>query len=356
MTKLNVAVIFGGYSSEHEISKESANTIISNICRTKYNVIPIYITSNGNWLLYDGNINNLKNIDLEKFGTPVSISTDRDKKSIIRIVGEKAKFIKVDVIFPVLHGKNGEDGTIQGIFEIANIPYVGCGVLASALAMDKSFTKLIVKSLGISQAPFLSYKYEQLNNLNEVAKEIKATIGYPCFVKPSSAGSSVGVSKAKNKKDLINAINTATKYHNKIVVEKYIKGRELECAILGTGGEDTKASLIGEVDTKEEFYDFDAKYNNAESKNIVPAEIPNDISTAIQEISLKIFKTLECKGLARVDFFLEEDTNEIIFNEINTIPGFTSISMYPMLCKTIGYNIEELIDRLIQIAIHEREL
>lgn len=353
MNKINIAVIFGGYSSEHEISKESAETIISNIPDTKYNIIPIYITQEGKWLLYDGIINNMKNINFEKYGTPVIISTDKGEKNIVRIVGDKIKSIKVDVVFPVLHGKNGEDGTIQGILEIAGLPYVGCGVLASAIAMDKAIAKIIVSSLGISTANSLTFKIHQLSELNNVAKKIKQTIGYPCFVKPSCSGSSVGVSKVKNKKELEEAINTALNYDNKILVEKYVKGRELECAVLGTGGDDTAASLVGEVVTNEEFYDFDAKYNNSESRNLVPAEISDDISKQIQEYSLKIFNALNCCGLARVDFFLEDDTNNIVFNEINTLPGFTSISMFPTLCATMGYNLDKLIERLIQIALDE---
>ena len=352
MNKLNVAILFGGCSSEHEISKESADTIISNISHTKYNVIPIYISKDGKWFLYDGNIHNIKNIDFEKLGTPTIISTDRSRKGLIRIVGEKFKHLKVDVFFPVLHGKNGEDGVLQGVFETSGIPYVGCGVLSSAVAMDKVFAKMIVNNIDVLQAPFLFFKKEDLENTEQIVKEVRNTIGYPCFVKPASSGSSIGISKAKNKKQLLEALNTAITYDNKVIVEKFIKGRELECAVLGTGGLDTKASLVGEIDTNEEFYSFDAKYNNMESRNIIPAQISEEISKQIQESSLKIFKLLDGKGLSRIDFFLEDSTNKVIFNEINTFPGFTGISMYPMLCKSMGYDIEALIDKLIEIAIY----
>lgn len=350
MNKLNVAVIFGGCSYEHDISIESASAIISNIPTSKYNVVPIYITKQGKWLLYDGEITNVKNIDFEKFGTPTAISADRDRKGVIRMVGEKFKNVKIDVFFPVLHGKNGEDGTIQGIFEIADVPYVGCGVLSSAASMDKVFTKLIVNNTKIKQAPFLSFKKEDLEDMGLVVKKIRTKLGYPCFVKPAVSGSSIGISKAQDKKELLEAINIAIEHDNKIIVEKFIKGRELECAVLGSGGRDTVVSTVGEILAADEFYDFEAKYNNPESKTIIPAEIPAEVLKEIQASALEIFKLLGCSGLSRVDFFLEEDTNKVFFNEINTLPGFTSISMYPMLCATMGYSVGDLLDKLIQLA------
>ena len=351
MSKLNVAVIFGGCSYEHDISIESASTIISNIPTSKYNVIPIYITKEGKWLLYDGEVTNIKNIDFEKFGTPTTISTDRDRKGVMRMVGEKFKNVKIDVFFPVLHGRNGEDGTIQGIFEIADVPYVGCGVLSSAVSMDKVFTKLIVNNTKIKQASFLSFKKEDLEDMNAVVKRIRSKLGYPCFVKPAISGSSIGISKANDKKELVEAINIAIKHDSKILVEKFIKGRELECAVLGSGGKDTLVSTVGEVDAADEFYDFESKYNNPESKTIIPAEIPEEYIKEIQNSALEIFKLLNCSGLSRVDFFLEEGTNKIFFNEINTLPGFTNISMYPMLCDTMGFSISDLLDKLIQLAL-----
>ncbi len=351
MEKKNIVVLYGGYSSEHEVSKASAATIIENMSEEKYNIIPVYITTEGKWLLYDGHIENIKNINYEKFGTPVVLSTDRGDKCLLRIVGNKIKNIPIDVIFPVLHGVNGEDGTVQGLFEIAGVPYVGCGVLASAISMDKYYTKIVVSDLGIKQAEYLSFKQEDLDDINEVMKKIRYKIGYPCFIKPANSGSAVGVSKAKNKKDLEAAIELAVSYDKKIIVEKAIIGRELECAVLGSGGNDTEASAIGEVLPASEFYDYDAKYNNSESKTVVPADIPDEISDQIKNAAIKIFKGVGGKGLSRVDFFLEEETNNIIFNEINTLPGFTSISMYPMLWNHAGLTTPQLIDKLIELAI-----
>lgn len=356
MSKINVAVIFGGCSSEHEVSKASAATIISNMSEEKYHIVPVYITKEGKWLLYDGSIDNIRNVLWEKFGTAVVLSPDRENKGLIRIVGNKTKNIPIDVAFPILHGANGEDGTIQGLFELAGIPYVGCGVLASAVCMDKYFTKIVCSQMGIRQAECLCYTREDLVNLAEVMKTIRYKIGYPCFVKPANAGSSVGISKAGNKKELEAALNLAAEHDRKIIVEKAVIGRELECAVLGSGGEDTEASVVGEIEAGAEFYDYEAKYHNTESKTIVPAVIPDDISDEIRITAVKIFKGLDCSGLSRVDFFLENETNKVIFNEINTMPGFTAISMYPMLWQEMGVETPELIDMLIDLGLNKERV
>lgn len=351
MEKLNVGVIFGGFSSEHDVSKKSAMTILFNMSKEKYNIIPIYIDKQGKWFLYDGSLDNIKNFNWGKFGTNVSLSCDRNKKSLIRIVGDKISYIPIDVIFPVLHGKNGEDGTIQGMLEICNIPYVGCSLLSSAICMDKSITKVIVKNIsGVKQAPYLTFTENDLEEIDEVCKKIRYKIGYPCFIKPARGGSSVGISRCENKQEFKENVQIALKEDNKIVVEKCINMRELECAVLGTGDKDTIVSRVGEIKAADIFYDFDAKYNNPESKTIVPAQISKEIEENIREQALKIYKALGCKGLSRVDFFLDLDKNEVIFNEINTMPGFTEISMYPMLLGYEGIDISEVIDRLIKIA------
>ncbi|MDR2940300.1 MAG: D-alanine--D-alanine ligase [Clostridiales bacterium] len=352
MSKLNVAVIFGGVSPEHEVSLASASTIISNLSEDKYNIIPVYITKEGKWLMYEGILkSDLNSILWEKFGVEAILSPDRETGGLLRIVGGKMRTVFVDVIFPVLHGSYGEDGTIQGLFEISGIPYVGCGVLSSALAMDKEITKVIAKEIGLNQADYLSYKKYELEDLTEPLKKIRTKIGYPCFVKPANAGSSVGVSKAKNKKELESAIKLALQHDNKIVVEKAIDGREFECAILGSGNEDTIASTVGEILANADFYDYDAKYNSTESQTIIPADIDIKASGEIKEAALNIFKALGCSGLSRVDFFIEGLSKKVVFNEINTIPGFTSISMYPMLFEYDGIKTPELLNRLINIAL-----
>jgi D-alanine-D-alanine ligase len=349
MGKLTVAVIFGGVSTEHEVSISSADNVISNMSGEKYNIIPIYITAGGRWLMYEGNTGNIKNIQWEKFGTPCQISADRGSKSIMRVSGQKVKNIPVDVIFPVLHGKNGEDGTIQGLFEISGIPYVGSGVLATALAMDKNFTKVIVNTLGIHQAKHLDFKNITDENMGAMLKKVRYQIGYTCFVKPSRAGSSVGVSKATDRESLKKAFYSALEVDDKILVEKNIVGRELECAVLGDGKGKMTISGVGEVLAGDEFYSFDAKYNSAESQTVIPADIPADKAEEIRDCAGRIFDALDCKGLSRVDFFLD-DSGTVIFNEINTLPGFTDISMYPKLMEYIGIPPAELIDRLIDIA------
>ena len=348
MIKKVVAVIFGGQSSEHEISKISALTVISNICKEKYSIIPIYITKDGQWKIYEGAIENLANSGWEKYSTNAIISPDTSHKGIIRIVGEKVKFMPIDVVFPVLHGKGGEDGTIQGLLELANIPYVGCEVLASAISMDKAYTKIIADSIGINQAKYkIIYKYE-LEKMDSICKSIEKEIGYPCYIKPANAGSSKGITKAEDRKQLEEGLNLAKKHDLKIIVEKNICGREVECAVLGNN--EVSASCVGEVLSATQFYDFDAKYNNSQSKTVIPANISKEASEEIRKNAIEIFKALGGKGLSRVDFFLENETNKVIFNEINTLPGFTSISMYHMLWKEQGINLPELIDKLINLA------
>lgn len=353
MSKKNVVVLFGGQSSEHEISKLSCKTIFYNICKDKYNIIPIFITKDGNWKMYEGPLENIGNSSWEKFAIDTIISPDAKHGGIIRIVGEKVNFIPVDVVFPVLHGKWGEDGTIQGLLELAKIPYVGCKVLTSAIAMDKAYTKIVVNSINIDQAKYkVVHKYDIKNktNLDDFFEVIEKDLGYPCFIKPANAGSSVGITFAKNKDEIKKGIDIAFLHDEKIILEQAIFAREIECAVLGDKDE-VKASVLGEVKSGTDFYDFDGKYNNEESKTIIPANLDKDIETKIKEYAIKIFKALDGSGLSRVDFFVEKNTNRIFFNEINTMPGFTQISMYPMLFEASGLKTKELIDELIKIAI-----
>ncbi|MDR2166973.1 MAG: D-alanine--D-alanine ligase [Clostridiales bacterium] len=352
MDKKVVAVLFGGKSSEHEVSKMSAATIMAAMDEDKYFVLPIYITKEGRWYLYDGpreNISNISDTFWDRFATPAILSPDTSHGGLMRLIGDKFKLMPVDVVFPVLHGKNGEDGTIQGLFELAGIAYVGNGVLASAVAMDKAFTNMVAEKIGIKIPDYrYFYKRELDEDIDAVAKTIRYKIGYPCFVKPANTGSSVGISMASNKKQLIAALLEAAKYDNKIVVEKRAAGRELECSVLGN--DDPLTSGAGEITYEREFYCYEAKYKCTGSQTHTAPELPDEIVAQVKEISLKIYKALGCRGLARVDFFLTND-GEVLFNEINTLPGFTNISMYPLLLKEAGIEIEELVDKLIELAL-----
>lgn len=345
--KKAVAVLFGGQSSEHEVSCNSAMTIVSNIDKHLYDVVLIGITKEGKWIHVES-IEDIKSDSWRQGNEKAVISPDAVDKGVYFIKGDKISIKKIDVVFPVLHGLYGEDGTIQGILELAKIPYVGCGVLASSLAMDKIYTKVIVDNLGIKQAKYAILLKSELKNMDASVKKVEETLGYPVFIKPSNAGSSRGVSKANNKDELINGLNEAAKHDRKILVEETIVGRELECAVLG--GEDCRASGVGEIIAGSEFYDYDAKYNNDKSKTVVSPKLPEGIESEIKKASVDIFRALDCYGLSRVDFFLTKDTNQVVFNEINTLPGFTEISMYPMLWESKGIGKPQLIDKLIQSA------
>ena len=351
MKKIKLAVIFGGMSTEHDVSIVSGTSIIKNLNKEKYEIFPVYIDEEGNWYEYTKNI--------EEIGT-IKVG---DKITEIKQIEKPMNYLKqMDCIFPVLHGLYGEDGTIQGIFELLKIPYVGCKVLASSISMDKVYTKIIFERAGLNQAPYVyvrddkgKYHYiekdftEKIYTLEELSQKIEERIKYPMFIKPSNSGSSVGINKAKNKKELEEAIKYASKYDKKILIEQGIEGREVECAVLGN--EDIIASCIGEVLSAEEFYSFDSKYNNQASRTQIPANLPKEISEAIRKQAIKAFKAVDGSGLSRVDFFVEKNTNKIIINEINTMPGFTNISMYPKLFEASGITYSELLDKAINLAL-----
>lgn len=355
MEKKNLAVIFGGRSSEHEVSCISVVTVAKAVDLEKYNMLLIGITKDGKWK----KVNSIDEITSGnwKDNKEQAIISPNTTGEVLVSVEENGTYnfveaIKIDVIFPVLHGMYGEDGTIQGLFHMADIPYVGCGVFASAASMDKFYTKLVVDTLGIRQAQYVPVLKDQLKNMDEVVSRVEASLSYPVFVKPSKAGSSKGVSKANNKDELVVALEEAAKHDYKILVEETIVGREVECAVLGYG-DNTKASGIGEILAAEAaaFYDFDAKYNNSESKTVIDPEMPVEKAEEIRECAVKIFNALDGFGLSRVDFFLEKGTNSVVFNEINTLPGFTSISMYPMLWNARGIDIKTLVTTLIEMAV-----
>lgn len=347
MSKKNIAVIFGGNSSEHQVSCISVQTVIKNIDTDLYNVILVGITREGSWLFVD-NIDEIAKDTWTETGRKAVLSPDSQAKELLVFTENEMSSVKIDVIFPVLHGPNGEDGTIQGIFELAQIPYVGCGVLASAVSMDKFYTKIVVNHIGgIRQAEFVGVYREDLKDMDQVITEVEEKLEYPVFVKPSCAGSSNGVSKAKDREGLKAALLLAAEHDSKILVEETINGREVECAVLGT--HEVKASGIGEILAagEEGFYTFDSKYNNAESKTVTDPELPEGVAEHIRESAVRIFKAVSGSGLSRVDFFVEHGTNDVVFNEINTLPGFTAISMYPMLWAARGIDTKTLVNQLI---------
>jgi len=352
MDKKVVAVLFGGASNEHEISKLSAANIIRALDTDKYYILPIYITKNGRWFLYDGGIDNIniKNLQWEKFATPCVLSPHTCHHGILRLVSDKYKSMHVDVVFPALHGKNGEDGTIQGLLEMAGIPYVGSGVLASATCIDKVRANMVATAIGLHVPDYLAFDKAELEaDMDAAAKSVRYKIGYPCFVKPARTGSSVGIGLAANKKELVAALIEAKEHDCKVIVEKSIAGRELECAVIGNTV--LQASGIGEIVYDGKFYDYDAKYHSGTSRAIVPADVTEQVAAEVRRQSLAIYKACECEGLARVDFFLEEATGRVLFNEINTMPGFADISMFPMLWRAEGKTDAALVDGLIELAL-----
>lgn len=349
MNKKTVAVVFGGCSSEHDISCISVQTVVKAMNPEKYDVILIGITKDGRWLLAES-VQAIADGSWRDSKVSAIILPDRGIHGVM-LTDESGKStcVRVDTAFPVLHGLYGEDGTIQGLFELADIPYVGCGVIASAASMDKFYTKIVAALTGVRQAEYTPIFGEKVKNDIEYALDkVEAQRSYPVFVKPSRAGSSVGVSKASNREELREALILAAKHDRKILVEEMIKGREIECAVLGTTRH-AQASGLGEILAADVFYSYDAKYSNADSKTVVGPELPEGVTEKVRDYAVKIFRILDGFGLARVDFFVCDD-GEIVFNEINTLPGFTSISMYPMLWNHEGLSNEEIIDRLIAMA------
>lgn len=352
--KKRVAVIFGGQSSEHEVSRRSAESVLNNINREKYDVLMFGITKDGRWLYYDGPVDKLVTGEWEAIaeaGKQPVLPADTSIKSVFSTAGQSGA---IDVVFPVMHGTNAEDGTIQGFFELAGIPYVGAGVLGSALGMDKAYSKVIFEKFGLPQGHYLVFNRKQIKQgMAAIISEVEKALTYPCFVKPSNAGSSVGVSKARGRDELAKALEFAAVYDRKVLVEEFIDGREVECAVLGN--DEPVASTVGEIIPCHEFYDYEAKYISDDSKIVIPAELPGETVNEIRGYAVRAFKALECSGLGRVDFFVERKTGRVYLNEINTLPGFTSISMYPKLWEASGVPYAELIDRLLELAIERFE-
>ncbi len=353
--KKKVCVLFGGESTEYEISLRSAYSVITNLDKDLYDIIPVGITKDGKWYLYDGDYSDIISDNWYNSSLlPVSIMHG-NKESALIVTKEDSTYEKLlfDVAFPVLHGKNGEDGTIQGLFELASIKYAGVGVIASSVGMDKTFTKIIFKNAGINQADWVEIRKHEYSNLDSKIEEIENKLGYPVFIKPANAGSSIGIGKAKNKNELIDAINEAFKFDRKILVEELLTGHEVECAVLGNRG-NVRASRVGEIIASQEFYTYDAKYSSdSTSETHIPANIDEKYSKIVRENAIKAFEALDGKGLSRVDFFVDEEKDCVWINEINTLPGFTSISMYPKLFIDSGMTYTELLNEIIEIALED---
>ncbi len=353
--KLKIGVLFGGRSAEHEVSIVSATSVINALDKSKYDVVPIGITKEGRWLSAVNVIQLLRDKSpIEQFPEHV-ILPDPRKQSLVNISGAfPQNGQKVDVIFPVIHGTFGEDGTIQGLFELADIAYVGAGVLGSAVGMDKVIAKQLLEQAGIPVAKGIAFLYSQYaKDEKQLIADIERKLKYPCFVKPPNQGSSVGISKAHNRRELVAAIHLAGEYDRKVLVEKAVtKPREIELSVMGN--DDPVVSLPGEIIPSNEFYDYDAKYVDGKSDAHIPAKLPKSLIKKLQQTALKAYKVLDCAGMARVDFLVQRN-GKIFLNEINTLPGFTSISMYPKMWEASGVSYPELLDKLIGFAIERHQ-
>ena len=353
---MKLAVIFGGVSSEHDISCLSAASILRNLDREKYEVYPVGITQDGRWYYCpDCTADTVENGEWERLSgkIPALLPPDRSVHGLVLLRNGKTETVRLDCVFPVLHGVGGEDGTMQGLLELAGIPYVGCGVAASANSMDKSITKVLVDAAGVRQAKYyLALRYDFERNAEGVVRTAADRLGsFPVFVKPCSQGSSVGVAKANDMLELAAGLTEAFKLDDKVLVEEFIDGHEVECAVLGNHS--PIASTVGEIAPAQEFYTFDAKYKDEASQLYIPAHItPQQIET-VRQNALRVYAALGCRGLSRVDFFVTHADGEVVFNELNSIPGFTSISMYPKLFAHEGIDYPALLDRLIGLALEE---
>ena len=346
--KKRVGLLYGGKSAEHEVSLTTATAVTKAIDFDKYEIIPIYITLEGEWCRGPQLTKPAESIEDLIFKK----ETSKPNHIIEFILDQNQEQAKFDVIFPLLHGTNGEDGTVQGLLEVLNLPYVGNGVLASSAGMDKVVMKQLFGVAGLKQVPFVHFiRHEWENNHEAILDRCENELKYPMFVKPANLGSSVGISKASNREELANSIQLAWKYDRKIVVEEGIEAREIEMAVLGNN--DPKVSVPGEIKPTTEFYDYDSKYKDGSTTLIIPAEVSPEVEENMREMAIAAFKILDCSGLVRADFFVKDQ--EIYINEVNTMPGFTPVSMYPLLWQNTGVSYPELIDTLIELAISRHE-
>ena len=356
MTKLSVCVLFGGVSPEHDVSLRSAEFVLSCLDPDKYNVYPVGITKDGDWILFGGtDYSMLPSGEWLEFpgNRRAAISPVRGQ-GLLSFEGDCVVRERIDVVFPVLHGENGEDGTVQGLLQLAGIPYVGPHVSASAVAMDKTLTKLVADQAKVRQAKWQLVRNSDLDaRLDGILDGLEEKFSYPMFVKPAGTGSSVGVSKATDRFSLKDALLNAGIYDEKILVEEFIHGREIEVAVMGN--DSPVASICGEIDSGADFYDYDAKYITDTSVAYIPARIPEDVAETVRDAAVRIYSAIGCQGLSRVDFFVTYEDDRVVFNEINTLPGFTSISMYPKLFAASGIPGNQLIDELLKLALEAKQ-
>ena len=351
MEKKTVALLFGGVSSEYDVSCMSVSSVWENVDREKYEPVLIGITREGEWLLYDGDIEKVRKGEWDKDSRHIKRAFICPDRSVHGAMVENESgwdILQIDVVYPVLHGKNGEDGTMQGLLEIAGLPYVGCKVLASAACMDKDVCHTLLEGAGIAQVKWLTY-YKEAVDFEAAAKETDEKLGWPVFVKPANAGSSVGITKVKSAEMLKEAMELAFEHDVKIIIEEAVQSPiEVECAVLGN--DELLVGGPGEIVPADEFYSYDAKYYNDESETFLNARIPDEMAEEIRETAKRAYKVLGCKGLTRVDFLVNGETGKIVLNEPNTLPGFTNISMYPKLIMNTGMTYAQLIDKLLELA------
>ena len=353
--KISVCVLFGGVSPEHDVSLRSAESVLNNMDSEKYDIYPVGITKEGKWIYFSGtDYAMLPNGTWHSLpeNCPAAISPVREQ-GLLLFRENAIEAVHLDVVFPVLHGENGEDGAVQGLMQLADIPCVGPGVAASAVSMDKTLTKLVIDHAKIPQARWHLVRGKGLEGkLESAIRDIEGKFDYPVFVKPAGTGSSVGVSKASDREGLGKALMEAARYDSKILVEEFIRGREIEVAVMGN--DSPMASVCGEIDSGAEFYDYEAKYITDTSVAYIPARISQETEEKVRDFAVKAYSALGCRGLSRVDFFVTYADDSIVLNEVNTLPGFTSISMYPKLFAASGISYGELIDSLLRLAMEDR--
>lgn len=357
--KLRVAVLFGGRSGEHDVSLMSARSVVSVLDPERYEVVQVGITLDGNWLTGQNALEAFEKSDISNLDRVIPPTDPASRQSLFVLrstkTGEKLETLaSIDVFFPVLHGPFGEDGTIQGLFEMADVAYVGAGVAGSSVGMDKGIFKDVMRANRIPQVPsMLVLRGDIENNMDSVIKQAETLGEYPLFTKPANLGSSVGISKCTSRSDLAEGLMDAARYDRRIIIESGIKEvREVEVSVLGN--EDPQASVCGEILPSREFYSYESKYIDGTSGLLIPSPLPEDIANKIREYAIRAYKAIDCAGMARADFFVEKETNKIYLNELNTIPGFTSISMYPKLWQASGLTYAQLVDRLIELALERK--
>ena len=354
MKKQRVIVLFGGVSSEHEVSCMSATSVLRNLDCEKYEVLPVGITKTGRWFLYTGDFAAIKSGAWEKADcTPVSICPGSGVQGLVAFENGAYRTIEADVVFPVLHGKNGEDGTVQGLLDLSGLPYVGCGVLGSAVCMDKIIANFVLDAAGIARCAWDFMQAHEMDDFDAIAARVSAKLSYPIFVKPANAGSSVGISKVRDKAELKAAVLLALQHDDRVIFERFVDGQEVECAV--RGNEIVTSTLPGEILASKDFYDYEDKYLAGTSRTAIPAQLSDEKLHEVQAAAIKAYRALCCKGLARADFFVERGSGKVLINEINTLPGFTDISMYPKLMIDAGDTYASLLDSLIALAFSRAE-